>query len=184
MTPITSPPTGPPEPVEPPTEVDLLTTGNNPAHALARHIRDLRDADTRLTRRLETLLQLGPNDLAALQHVHEQEDAATTVKAAHLSVLLGVTSAATTLLVSRLVKAGHLTRSPDLVDRRAHTLHLTTTTRNALTEATRPTRTEIDTLLETLTTREEQRATALLTGFTDALNHGATSRQEVGRSAS
>lgn len=154
-----------------PTELETLTTG--PAHALATHIRELRDADTRLTRRLENLLHLGPNDLAALQHVHEQSGATATVKAADLSTFLGVTSAAMTLLVGRLVKAGHLTRSPDPADKRAHTLHLTAPTRDALTRATESTRTEIDSLLGTLTARENKRATVLLSGFTAALNHGA-----------
>ncbi|ROQ30917.1 DNA-binding MarR family transcriptional regulator [Frondihabitans sp. PhB188] len=140
---------------------------------LLHRIRVLRDADTRLTRRLEDLLKLGPTDLAALQHINTRNDENAPIRAADVSALLGITSAATTFLVSRLLKAGHLSREPDPTDKRAHTLHLSAETKAILDTATEPTRDELGAILGALSRRETIRANTLLTDITAAVNHGA-----------
>lgn len=75
--------------------------------------------------------------------------------------------------MSRLIKTGHLTRTPDPRDKRAHTLHVTDDTRAILDAATAPTRDALTTILGTLSRRETKRATGFLTDVTTALDSGA-----------
>ncbi|GAA3567742.1 MarR family winged helix-turn-helix transcriptional regulator [Microlunatus spumicola] len=79
------------------------------------------DAETALARRLG----IGPTDLAAMTHL---TFAPTPIGPRELSGRLGITPGATTELVDRLERAGHLERRRDTVDRRRVQLHASTAT--------------------------------------------------------
>ena len=86
---------------------------------------------TRLLRRLQTAmgeaesalarrLEIGPTDLAAMTHL---TFAPEPIGPRELSGRLGITPGATTELVDRLERAGHLERRRDTLDRRRVQLH-------------------------------------------------------------
>lgn len=70
-------------------------------------------------------LAIGPNDLAAMTHL---TFAGQPMGPRELSGRLGITPGATTELVDRLERAGHLERRRDTVDRRRVQLHASTAT--------------------------------------------------------
>ena len=74
------------------------------------------DAEAALARRLE----VGPTDLEAMTHL---TFAGEPIGPRELSGRLGITPGATTELVDRLERAGHLERRRDTVDRRRVQLH-------------------------------------------------------------
>lgn len=79
------------------------------------------DAEAALARRLG----IGPTDLAAMTHL---TFAAEPMGPRELSGRLGITPGATTELVDRLERAGHLERRRDTVDRRRVQLHASAAT--------------------------------------------------------
>jgi len=163
---------GPPAP----TELEVLAAEGNATPAgerLVGQIRAVRDADVQLARRLQKLLSLGGSDFAALQYVRQENEAGRPVRASQLASVTGVTSAASTMLVNRLVRDGHLTREPDPADKRVQRLVISAATRKALDDATAKTREELDNVLGSLSDRETRRATRLLQSVVAALDHGA-----------
>ena len=74
------------------------------------------EAETALARRLG----IGPTDLAAMTHLTFVRE---PIGPRELSGRLGITPGATTELVDRLERAGHLERRRDTVDRRRVQLH-------------------------------------------------------------
>ena len=76
----------------------------------------MRDAETALAARLG----IGPTDLAAMTHLTFARE---PIGPRDLSARLGITPGATTELVDRLERAGHLERRRDTVDRRRVQLH-------------------------------------------------------------
>ena len=79
------------------------------------------DAEAALARRLG----IGPTDLAAMTHL---TFAPEPIGPRELSGRLGITPGATTELVDRLERAGHLERRRDTVDRRRVQLHASAAT--------------------------------------------------------
>ena len=79
------------------------------------------DAESALARRLG----IGPTDLAAMTHL---TFAPEPIGPRELSGRLGITPGATTELVDRLERAGHLERRRDTLDRRRVQLHPSKTT--------------------------------------------------------
>jgi len=94
------------------------------------------DATTSMLRRLQTAMgdaeaalaarmAIGPTDLAAMTHL---TFAGRPIGPRELAGRLGITPGATTELVDRLERAGHLERRRDTVDRRRVQLHASTET--------------------------------------------------------
>jgi DNA-binding MarR family transcriptional regulator len=82
---------------------------------------DLRalNADTnRLERLFATLHNVSNNDLDALRHIIVSETAGTPLSSGDLRERLGVSAAAVTYLVDRMIEAGHVRRDSDPTDRR------------------------------------------------------------------
>jgi DNA-binding MarR family transcriptional regulator len=79
------------------------------------------DAESALARRLG----IGPTDLAAMTHL---TFAPEPIGPRELSARLSITPGATTELVDRLERAGHLERRRDTVDRRRVQLHASAAT--------------------------------------------------------
>ncbi|GAB19656.1 putative MarR family transcriptional regulator [Gordonia effusa NBRC 100432] len=66
---------------------------------------------------------LGANDFQALLRIMVADSAGEPTTAGRLAASLGLTSAAMTYLVDRMVASGHIRREPDPHDRRRLTLH-------------------------------------------------------------
>ena len=84
---------------------------------------------------LAVRLAIGPNDLAAMTHL---TFAGQPIGPRELSGRLGITPGATTELVDRLERAGHLERRRDTVDRRRVQLHASRTTLGQVAGELRP----------------------------------------------
>lgn len=88
-------------------------------------LRRLQTAMTEAEAALAARLGIGPTDLAAMTHL---TFAGEPIGPRELSGRLGITPGATTELVDRLERAGHLERRRDTVDRRRVQLHASAAT--------------------------------------------------------
>jgi DNA-binding MarR family transcriptional regulator len=79
-----------------------------------RSLRDINALSRAFERRLGTVLTVNPTDLAAMEHLIESGP----LTPSELATRLGVTTAASTLVVDRLVALGHVERHPHEHDRR------------------------------------------------------------------
>jgi MarR family transcriptional regulator, organic hydroperoxide resistance regulator len=77
---------------------------------------------TEFTRRFAAHLGLHSTDAAALAEILYAEDLGTPLSPARLSERISLTSGATTALLNRLEKAGHIVRSREHADRRIVTI--------------------------------------------------------------
>ncbi|MGH3096208.1 MAG: MarR family winged helix-turn-helix transcriptional regulator [Streptosporangiales bacterium] len=95
-------------------------------------------------------------DVAAVDHVVSAEQSLGPVELGHR---LGIRSASSTVLVDRLVAAGHLHREPDPADHRRVRLQATEHAREEVREALRPLIDEVAGITDRLD--EQQTATVL-----------------------
>lgn len=96
---------------------ERVAQASDEATSLLRRLQTaMGDAETALAGRLG----IGPTDLAAMTHL---TFAGEPIGPRDLSGRLGITPGATTELVDRLERAGHLERRRDTVDRRRVQLH-------------------------------------------------------------
>jgi DNA-binding MarR family transcriptional regulator len=84
---------------------------------LLRAVRHLVRADREMRRRLGTSMSVNTTDLQALRFTMRAEPSEATPR--RLADHLGITTAATTTLIDRMVSAGHLERMPNPADRRS-----------------------------------------------------------------
>ncbi|MEV8040602.1 MULTISPECIES: MarR family transcriptional regulator [unclassified Arthrobacter] len=82
-------------------------------------LREYRVAEAAMQRRTRPTRDMNESDLLALRHLLDAEADGAQVRQKDLAVRLGMSSAAATSLVDRLVRSGHITREPDPADRRA-----------------------------------------------------------------
>ncbi|MCG5432165.1 MarR family transcriptional regulator [Mycobacterium sp. MYCO198283] len=92
---------------------------------IAADVRALAAESEEIGRRFCTRNQLSANDFRALQHISVAESAGAPLTAGELSQRLGVTAAAVTYLVERMIASGHIRREPHPVDRRKISLRYT-----------------------------------------------------------
>lgn len=85
-------------------------------------------------RHVSQRMQLGPNDVSALEHLLERPD----LGPADLAALLGISTASATALVDRLEGAGHVERRPHPDDRRRKQLAVTDHATTAMSATLRP----------------------------------------------
>lgn len=78
---------------------------------------------TEFTRKLATWLDLHSRDAAALVEILYAEDMGSPLSPARLSERISLSSGATTALLDRLERAGHIFRTREDIDRRIVTLH-------------------------------------------------------------
>ena len=115
------------------------------------------DAETALARRLG----IGPTDLAAMTHL---TFAPEPMGPRELSGRLGITPGATTELVDRLERAGHLERRRDTVDRRRVQLHPSAATLEEVAGSLRPLLRALDAVAAGLDDHERAAVTRYLGG--------------------
>lgn len=90
-----------------------------------RAVRRFRAADVALRVRARSDMEMNDSDLVALRHLIAAEERSDPIGPKDLSVVLGISSAATAKLLSRLEASGRLRREPHPSDRRAQVLHAT-----------------------------------------------------------
>ncbi|WP_166787924.1 MarR family winged helix-turn-helix transcriptional regulator [Cryobacterium adonitolivorans] len=90
-----------------------------------RAVRRFRAADVAMRIRARSDMDMNDSDMVALRHLISAEERSEPIGPKDLSVFLGITSAATAKLLSRLEAAGRLRREPHPSDRRAQVLHAT-----------------------------------------------------------
>jgi DNA-binding MarR family transcriptional regulator len=78
-----------------------------------------RAAEAAMRRRTGAAMGLGDNDLLALRLILDNTAAGRPTASKHLSAYLGISSASTSLLVDRLVRAGFIERRPSRTDKRS-----------------------------------------------------------------
>lgn len=99
--------------------------GPDSATAVLKAVREFRRTDASMRRRTQAELAINETDLLAIRHLIRAERAGESIGPTELSARLGITSAATAKLLSRLATTGHISREPHVVDRRAQVLHVT-----------------------------------------------------------
>ncbi|MFJ6279221.1 DNA-binding transcriptional regulator, MarR family [Arthrobacter subterraneus] len=82
-------------------------------------LRDYRAAETAMRRRTRSSMGMNETDLLALRYLLEAQYAGREVSPKELTAKLGISSAATTTLIDRLARSGHVRRKPHPRDRRA-----------------------------------------------------------------
>ena len=113
------------------------------------------DAEAALAHRLG----IGPTDLAAVTHL---TFAPTPIGPRELSGRLGITPGATTELVDRLERAGHLARRRDTVDRRRVQLHASASTLQEVAGTLGPLLTALDAVAAGLDAHDREVVTRYL----------------------
>ncbi|MDQ1305768.1 MAG: hypothetical protein QG671_1600 [Actinomycetota bacterium] len=86
--------------------------------AIADGVRALSAASDRIGKAFAGAHSLSANDFRALLHVMVAEQAGSPLSAGELRDLMGVSGAAITYLVERMIESGHLRRESDPTDRR------------------------------------------------------------------
>jgi len=90
-----------------------------------RAVRRFRAADLAMRNRVRSGMDMHHTDLVAVRHLIAAEERGESVGPTDLSRYLGISSAATAKLLTRLESAGRLRREPHPSDRRAQVLHAT-----------------------------------------------------------
>lgn len=149
--------------------VDPLTTDwSEDSVALMHGLRDWSARFDELNRHLSSWTGLPTSDANALGQVVWADEAGEPLSPAQLSRQIGMTSGATTVLIDRLERSGHVTRHRESTDRRRVTLRPTPEARAANDRFLAFAGTEIATVLQTTSAEEARAARAFLTGITEA----------------
>lgn len=117
-------------------------------------------------------LGIGVTDLLALDHATASP---TPLGVVALGRRLGIRSASATVLVDRLVAAGHLERGPHPTDRRRTTLHPTDAARHEIRAALHPLLVDLDTITGALAEPEAAAVLRFLHQITAVLDAFVTS---------
>ncbi|KQQ00111.1 MULTISPECIES: MarR family winged helix-turn-helix transcriptional regulator [unclassified Rathayibacter] len=129
----------------------------------------LRSAERAYDGRVERRLGIGTTDLAALRLIGMGAERDETVRAVDLAAAIGITTAAVSLLVDRLVRAGYVDRVPDPSDGRGRILCLTDSAKTAVGATDAPTYGAIRTLADGIPDADAVRFGALLVGVSRIL---------------
>jgi DNA-binding MarR family transcriptional regulator len=156
-----------------PTGSRVVYDAGTPAGSVIEALYSLQDAQALFRCRMRELLDLGANELGALQYLARVESAGRSARPRDISKNLGVTSAATTILLGRLVDRGFVTRRADPVDGRGQLLRLTDDAHSRLSGALGDSRSGLAARLAALTPREAKRVVVLLGAVTDSLARSA-----------
>ncbi|WP_049829612.1 MarR family winged helix-turn-helix transcriptional regulator [Arthrobacter sp. RIT-PI-e] len=91
----------------------------SPAEALVDAVRRYRNAETAMRGRSRDSMHLGRTDMAALRFLFRARQTGRPLNAAELARSLEISTAATTVLIDRLVGSGHAERHRSATDGRA-----------------------------------------------------------------
>ena len=89
------------------------------ARRVLNALRDYRASEAAMRRRTRASMGMGETDLLALRYLLQAQQEGVAISPKDLAARLGISSAATTTLIDRLVKSEHVERQPHPTDRRA-----------------------------------------------------------------
>lgn len=133
----------------------------------------LQNAEALHQSRLRERLNIGANELGALQFISRLAILGRDVRALDVAHSLGVTSGATSVILSHLVKLGYLTRTANPRDGRGKLLHLSPAATSAVSHTLDDSQSVLSLLVSGMSLREAKRIVVLLTAVTSALDDGA-----------
>lgn len=96
-----------------------------------RALSELRDAEQRLSEASQQYMRLSTQDMRAIHYLIVAKNRGAVVTPGMLTAHLGGSAAATTKLLNRLERGGHLTRHVHPTDRRAFAIEVTAETETA-----------------------------------------------------
>lgn len=129
--------------------------------------------------RVERRLGIGPTDLAALRLIGAGAGRDEIVRAVDLAGAIGLTTAAVSILVDRLSRAGYVDRVLDPSDGRGRILCLTDRAETALQETDERVYGEVRTLTETVSGAESLRFAEVLDGLSQIFEDGPQPRERT-----
>lgn len=141
-----------------------------PATILMDAMQRAHDSQTLFRGRLRVRLGIGATDLSAMQFIIRAEGRGAPARARDLTRMLGVTSAAASVIIDRLEHADLVERRADAGDRRSRTLALTDSGRISVHEIIGPTLVELDALLGALSAEQATCVSDLATAVTELLD--------------
>lgn len=145
-------------------------------HDTTLAVRALISASQDLTVRMARRMDMNVSDMRAILLLSESGPTGS----AELARRLGISSAATTVLVDRLERAGHLTRVRDAGDRRRVSVSVTVAAREALTHAWLPAIRELDEVCRSFPESGQAFARDLLGRLTAAMARGGDQVRTAG----
>jgi DNA-binding MarR family transcriptional regulator len=129
----------------------------------------LQNAEALYQSRLRDRLQLGANELAAMRYINRLQTLGRDVRAMDVTQSLGVTSGATSVILSHLVERGYLTRTVNPRDGRGKLLHLTEAARIAVSHTLDDDESDLSQLVSGLSIQDSERVVGLLAAVTSVL---------------
>ena len=148
----------------------MTGTSDEQRDRLLGGLRDHGVAFAELGRHFGTRMGLHTTDANAVVEILSAEERGTPLTQAALSRRIGLTPGATSSLLNRLEKAGHVTRVRDSVDRRLVTLRATAGVEGMLGHFFRPLIDRIDTMMADYSPEELAHAERFITGFVATMN--------------
>lgn len=137
--------------------------------ALVDDVRTLAYRTQHLAHAFAEQQSMHPTDLEAMVHVMQAETAGAPLTAGGLAGALGLSSAATTSVVDRLERAGHVQRERDAADRRRVHLRITQGAMGVASAFFGPLGQRTDALLAGFTTEELSAVHRFMEGFSAAM---------------
>ena len=98
--------------------LDRVTERTELEGRIAADVRALAAESEQIGRAFAGLHDLGPNDFRALVHIMVADDGGRPLTAGELRARMGLSGAAITYLVERMIASGHVRRESDPADRR------------------------------------------------------------------
>jgi len=137
---------------------------------LLESVNRLRDAETLMRHRARTRVGMKPNEFQAIQHIAVRQAAGLPTRSRQIADALGVTGAAVSMLVDRLVERGLVRRSPDPDDQRARVLVVTDQAQQALSAAYGDLPVAVQKLLDAVSAEDANRMAALASAVQEVVD--------------
>ncbi len=144
------------------------------ARALVAAVDAVEDAEKALDQRVRVVLGVNNTDFAVLQHLDRVQRRGGTVRVGEIAARFGVSSGSATEIVHRLTDAGLVHRVPHPSDARVRRLALTDSAAERLDQIVGSVRAELDALLDTIDSAEEERLLQLLGQVRDIFRAGSS----------
>lgn len=144
------------------------------ARALVAAVDAVEDAEKALDQRVRVVLGVNNTDFAVLQYLDRVQRRGGTVRVGEIAARFGVSSGSATEIVHRLTDAGLVHRVPHPSDARVRRLALTESAAERLDQIVGSVRAELDALLDTIDSAEEERLLQLLGQVRDIFRAGSS----------
>ncbi|MGW9549630.1 MarR family winged helix-turn-helix transcriptional regulator [Citricoccus zhacaiensis] len=127
-------------------------------------------AEQRMLARTRTRLRIGDTDLMALRTVVEAQATGTVLRQRELADHLGITTAAVSILIDRLTRAGYVHRIPHPADRRSVAIKLNEATESAVRHTLENMTANKLRSIDSLTEDQQEAVTTFLARLTTAMD--------------